>query len=152
MTRGKRSDQTNFYSRKKQKTNLIRGPFDEDDPSLSLLIAPSASKSPGLTRKIKVALRTNYEVVHRDDNLELVSLPHLVLTHIVDHLSVSDVCRLSCVNKYLHDFIKSNYITRTTLTGSHSSDPPSDVEEAPSLNILSLHLTLSVSQLPTGEN
>lgn len=150
MTRGKRSGQPNLYSRKKQKTSN-RGTFVEDDPSLSLLIAPSTSKSRGLPRKIKEALKSNPGDDHHNYIFELVTLPHLILVNIVDNLSVSDVCRLSCVNKYLRDFIKSNYITRVTLSGPTlpSSGTPSSLEAVPSKNILSLNLTLSLSQLPT---
>ena len=84
----------------------------------------------------------------------LVSLPHLVLINIVDNLTISDVGRISCVNKFLRDFIKSNYIVYITLSGSSSPSQSSDTssDTTTSRSVLSLFLTLSISQLPTGED
>ena len=87
--------------------------------------------------------------------LRLVSLPDLVLISIVDNLSVSDVARLSCVNKYLRHFINSHYILRVTLTGpatsaaASTSSDPDNTTASTSLNVLSLSLRLSISQLPS---
>ena len=145
MTRGKRPAQATFYSRKKQKTSTSlhnNQSVEEEDPPSDI-----DSSTSGRT--------TEEEEEEEEDghhNLRLVSLPHLVLIKIVDNLSISDVARLSCVNKYLRDFINSNYILRVTLTGSTTTPAASTRSESDtsaSLNVLSLDLRLSVSQLPT---
>ena len=141
MTRG---------SRKKQKTS--DQVCNEEDDDLSLLSTPSTSKSQVLESPDNLGDK-------RDDNHNysstLLSLPHLVLLNIVDNLPVSDVCTISRVNKFLYDFIKSNYITVAKLSGpsaSSTSPGPSQDTSSPSINILSLIMTLSVSQLPTGDS
>merc|ERR1711874_903409 len=143
MTRGKRPAQANFYSRKKQKTSSQlhnkQSVEEEDQPSVI-----DSSKSG----------RNTEQEEKGDDHhsLRLVSLPHLVLVKIADNLSVSDLSRLSCVNKYLRHFINSNYILRVSLTGPGTSALPStssEPETSATLYVLSLDLRLSVSQLPT---
>jgi len=68
----------------------------------------------------------------------------------VDNLPVTEVSRLSCVNKYLRDFINSHYILRLILTGAGTSSTCSDPDTlSASLNVLSADLRLSISQLPT---
>ena len=150
MTRGKRPAQANFYPRKKQKTSgqLNNTQSEEEDPPS--VISPSTSD------------RTTEEEEEEEEDdhssssrLRLVSLPHLVLINIVDNLSVSDVARLSCVNKYLRHFISSHYILRVTLTGpatSSAASTSSDTDNpsaSASLNVLSLSLRFSLSQLPS---
>ena len=143
MTRGKRPAQANFYSRKKLKTSSQlhnkQSVEEEDQPSVI-----DSSKSG----------RNTEQEEKGDDHhsLRLVSLPHLVLVKIADNLSVSDLSRLSCVNKYLRHFINSNYILRVILTGPGTSAVPStssEPETSATLYVLSLDLRLSVSQLPT---
>ena len=47
--------------------------------------------------------------VKEDDHNFLLSIPLLVLTNIVDYLSVGEVISMACVNKYLYDFVRSTY-------------------------------------------
>ena len=72
--------------------------------------------------------------------ISLTSLPLIVLTQIIDILFTSDICSLSCVNKFFSDFISSHYTTSVILPGS---PPP-----LPSSFVLSLSMCSNVSQLP----
>ena len=151
MTRGKRPAQANFYSRKKQKTSsqLHNKQSEEEDPAS--VIASSASTSDRITEVDKKEEEDDHSSSSSlSSPLRLVSLPHLVLINIVDNLSVTEVSRLSCVNKYLRDFINSHYILRVILTGAGTSSTCSDPDTlSASLNVLSADLRLSISQLPT---
>ena len=76
--------------------------------------------------------------------ISLTSLPLIVLTQILDSLFTSDICSLSCVNKFFSDFISSLYTPSVTLPGPHLTPPTSYV--------LSLSLCTNVSQLPAIES
>jgi len=92
---------------------------------------------------------------NKDDYNILISIPLLVLTNIVDYLSVSEVINLAYVNKYLYNFVRSNYNIKVTLEGSPSSSPSqsssqlSTSQSSSNLSVLDLTVSYNISQLPT---
>ena len=163
MTRSKRSLTVLAEPRKRRKTSpLPSSSQDEDNPSFC---QPSTSQQ-------HLSSLPSSDTKHLDENA-LVSLPLLVLIKIIDYVSLKDVCHLSGVNKFLHNFIESHFITNVTLIGSPPSTPaptpeisvfprpampafyalPSSLpeeEECHSLSVLNLTITYNISQLPTG--
>lgn len=162
MTRSKRSLTVLAEPRKRRKTSpLPSSSQDEDNPSFC---QPSTSQQ-------HLSSLPSSDTKHLDENA-LVSLPLLVLIKIIDYVSLKDVCHLSGVNKFLHNFIESHFITNVTLIGSPPSTPaptpeisvfprpampafyalPSSLpeeEECHSLSVLNLTITYNISQLPT---
>jgi len=113
MTRSKRSLTVLAEPRKRRKTSpLPSSSQDEDNPSFC---QPSTSHQ-------HLSSLPSSDTKHLDENA-LVSLPLLVLIKIIDYVSLKDVCHLSGVNKFLHNFIESHFITNVTLIGSPPSTP-----------------------------
>ena len=170
MTRSKRSLTVLAEPRKRRKTSpLPSSSQDEDNPSFC---QPSTSQQ-------HLSSLPSSDTKHLDENA-LVSLPLLVLIKIIDYVSLKDVCHLSGVNKFLHNFIESHFITNVTLNGSPPSTPapgpdvsvgsdrsltstlrpalpvllplPASLpdEECHNLSVLNLTITYNISQLPTG--
>ena len=85
-----------------------------------ILSFPSTS---GISNPSRSLFYQNQNII----TISLPSLPLIVLTQILDSLFTSDICSLSCVNKFFSDFISSLYTPSVTLPGPHLTPPTSYV-------------------------